>query len=340
MFTYKEIVDLFKQAAFDHFMIEDFGYGALSDIKTRNQSSNNDEEVNYPYAFLNPTTHQRTQGMVTYGFNLIMMDIAREELSYAHKQYDNFLAIQSQCQQYIDDMVAHLWALDGRQDIQFTMTYTPFVERFEDEVAGMTAAITIQVPISINDCISPYPGQTTTTTTAPPTTTTTTQAPVTEWGSVPLIDQTVDPDPSGVGLNAGTPTIDTLNRWNNNPNGGTPYPGFYVPDGGMTVTIEMSGTAEQTPPAAGEVVVQKPPTINPHEIIGQSVGTNFEATLVSTNWPTTYQAGQFNWTATYEAVLPSSVGNAWSLNMNMRGDTGVDESSIRLVTSTLEFSGL
>lgn len=333
MFTYKEIVDLFKQAAFDHFMIEDFGYGALSDIKTRNQSSNNDEEVNYPYAFLNPTTHQRTQGMVTYGFNLIMMDIAREELSYAHNQYDNFLAIQSQCQQYIDDMVAHLWALDGRQDIQFTMTYTPFVERFEDEVAGMTAAITIQVPISINDCIAPYPGQTTTTTT-------TTQAPVTAWGEVTFPDQIVDPDPSGVGLSVNQPpVVDTLNRWNTNPNGSTPYTGFYVPDGGVTVTIEMSGTAEQTPPAQGEVVVQAPPTINPHEIIGSSVGGNFEATLVSTNWPTTYQAGQFNWTATYEAVLPQSTGNAWSLNMNMRGDIGVDESSIRLITTTMEFEG-
>jgi hypothetical protein len=339
MFTYKEIVDLFKQAAFDHLMIEDFGYGALSDIKTRNQSSNNDEEVNYPYAFLNPTTHQRTQGMVTYGFNLIMMDMAREELSEGHKQYDNFLAIQSQCQQYIDDMVAHLWALDGRQDIQFTMTYTPFVERFEDEVAGMTAAITIQVPISINDCIAPYPG-TTTTTTAPPTTTTTTQAPPSVWGEVELEDQTRDPDPSGISITSITPpTVDTLNRWENNPNGGTPYSAFYVPDGGVTLTITMTGTAEQTPPGPGEVVVQTPPLINPHEIVGSAPTTNFDATLVSTNWPTTYQAGQFNWTATYEAVLPQSTGNAWSMNQILRGDQAQNESSIRLITTTIEYSG-
>ena len=156
MFTYKEIVDLFKDAAFQHLMIEDFGYGQLSDIKTRNQSQNGDDEVNYPYAFLNPTTHQRTQGADTYQFNLIMMDMAREELSEAHKQYDNMLTIQSQCQQYIDDMVAHLYNNSNKPDIQFTMTYTPFVERFEDEVAGMTAAISIIVPIPINDCIAPF----------------------------------------------------------------------------------------------------------------------------------------------------------------------------------------
>ena len=82
--------------------------------------------------------------------------MAREELSEAHKQYDNMLTIQSQCQQYIDDMVAHLYNNSNKPDIQFTMTYTPFVERFEDEVAGMTAAISIIVPIPINDCIAPF----------------------------------------------------------------------------------------------------------------------------------------------------------------------------------------
>ena len=260
------------------------------------------------------------------------MDVAQEDPTDG---FVNYLKVQSDCQQYIDDILAELRFGTPLNDFDLTLNVnlTPFKERFQDTVAGMTATLEIEIPFALNACIAPYPDGPT----PPPTTTTTTQAPVTEWGSVPLPDQTVDPDPSGVGLGVGTPTIDTLNRWNNNPNGGTPYPAFYVPDGGVTVTIAMSGTAEQTQPVGNEVVVQAPPTINPHEIIGQSVGTNFEATLLSTTWPTTYQAGQFNWTATYEAVLPSAPGNAWSLNMNMKGDTNVDESSIRLVTTTMEF---
>lgn len=153
MYTYKEIVDLFKQAALDHLMIQDFGYGALSDIKTRNQSADGDQEVDYPYAFLNPTTHQRQQSTVTYQFNLIMMDMARDEEG---DKYDNFLKIQSDCQQYIDDMVSNLWNTSTKPDVQLTMAYTPFVERFQDEVAGMTATISIVVPITINNCIAPY----------------------------------------------------------------------------------------------------------------------------------------------------------------------------------------
>ena len=153
MYTYKEIVDLFKQAALDHLMIQDFGYGQLSDIKTRNQSADGDQEVDYPYAFLNPTTHQRQQSTVTYQFNLIMMDMARDEEG---DKYDNFLKIQSDCQQYIDDIVSELWNTSTKPDIQLTMTYTPFVERFQDELAGMTASISIVVPVTINNCIAPY----------------------------------------------------------------------------------------------------------------------------------------------------------------------------------------
>ena len=144
MYTYKQIVDLFKSAALNHLMIQDFGYGQLSDIKTRNESQDGDQEVDYPYAFLNPTTHQRQQSTITYQFNLIMMDMARDEEG---DKYDNFLTIQSECQQYIDDMVSELWNTSTKPDIQLTMTYTPFVERFQDELAGMTASISIVVPV-------------------------------------------------------------------------------------------------------------------------------------------------------------------------------------------------
>ena len=36
------------------------------------------------------------------------------------------------------------------------VTYTPFVERFQDSVAGMTAQIKITVAQPLNDCIAPH----------------------------------------------------------------------------------------------------------------------------------------------------------------------------------------
>lgn len=330
--TYKELVDNIKEIVDNHLILADFGYGAITDIKTVDEGT----RVDYPYAFLNPTQSTRTGQTITYRFNLIVMDVVQEDPTDG---YNNYLKVQSACQQYIDDILANLRFATPLKDFDLTLNVnlTPFKERFQDTLAGMTATLEIEIPFALNNCITPYPAGPTTTTT---TTTTTTAAPVQYWGEVDLSDQTVDPDPSGVSLTSiQPPTVDTLSRWNTNPNGGTPYVGFYVPDGGVTVTIEMSGTAEHTAPGTGEIVTQAPPTIVPHEIVGSSPTTNFEATLQSTNWPTTYTPGQFNWTATYEAVLPQSTGNTWSLNQVIRGNIGTPESSVRLLTTTIRYSG-
>lgn len=147
--TYKEIVDRFEQAANQHYMIKDFGYGELSDIKPQSQ----DNEADYPYMFLNPTPHNRNGVVLSYNFNLIMMDIATDE----HDEHSNFLAIQSKCTQYIDDIIAEMYyGYTDKPEINMSnITYTPFKERFQDSLAGMTATITIDVPTPINRCTAP-----------------------------------------------------------------------------------------------------------------------------------------------------------------------------------------
>ena len=49
--TYKELVDSIKTVVDNHLILRDFGYGAITDIKTVDEGV----RVNYPYAFLNPT---------------------------------------------------------------------------------------------------------------------------------------------------------------------------------------------------------------------------------------------------------------------------------------------
>ena len=147
--TYKEIVDRFENVADIHYMIKDFGYGQLSDIKVRSQ----DQEADYPYMFLNPTTHNRNGVVLSYNFNLIMMDIATDE----GDEHSNFLAIQSKCTQYIDDVIAEIYYgfTDKPEMNMSNINYTVFKERFQDSVAGVTATITIDVPTPINQCIAP-----------------------------------------------------------------------------------------------------------------------------------------------------------------------------------------
>lgn len=155
--NYQEIVNRIQDITNQHKMLADFGYGDISDLKVRfeNTSGNEDVQADYPYLFLNPGTHQRNQGMVTYNFNMIVMDMARQEVS--DTPYNNMLAIQSQCQQYIDDVLAYLYfAYQDNPDVIYSgVTYTTFNERFQDDVAGMTATLTIQVPQAIDNCLNP-----------------------------------------------------------------------------------------------------------------------------------------------------------------------------------------
>jgi hypothetical protein len=175
--TYYDIIQEFFLAAQGHWMIEDVGYGPISDIKSRSQTSKGiiglEGEINnpdYPYMFLNPGTHTRTGSTVTYTFNLIMMDLAWEEVpnpdddnvnNPSVTRYTNEAQVQSNCQRLIDDIISQLYygSPKIKAEISFDVTYTPFVERFQDSVAGMTANIKIQVPQPIDNCVAPFIGE-------------------------------------------------------------------------------------------------------------------------------------------------------------------------------------
>ena len=149
--TYQELVDSIKATVDSHLILRDFGYGALTDIKTVDEGT----RVNYPYAFLNPTQSTRTGQTITYRFNLIVMDTAQEDPTSGFADY---LKVQSDCQQYIDDILANLRFGKPYKDFDLTLNVnlTPFKERFQDTVAGMTATLEIEIPLALNDCIAPY----------------------------------------------------------------------------------------------------------------------------------------------------------------------------------------
>ena len=152
--NYNDVVNRIQEIVEDHNMLVDFGYGQVSDIKTRAESGGDANDADYPYLFLNPTQHQRTQQQITYNFNMIVMDMAREEEGDV---YQNFLNIQSDCIQYIDDVVARLYYhYTDKPEVSMELNYTPFYERFQDNLAGATATLSIVVPNSINECIAPF----------------------------------------------------------------------------------------------------------------------------------------------------------------------------------------
>lgn len=174
--TYKEIVDRIQSVCISHDIIREFGYGAISDLKTLNTEANStiyddsaylESQTLYPYVFLNPTQSTRSSQAVTYRFNMIVMDTVLDsglellpnpqDVDQKDPPYGQVLQAQSDCAQYVDDIIAALrFGTDMQMDIQLSVNLTPFKERFQDTVAGMTATIEIEVTKPINKCIAPF----------------------------------------------------------------------------------------------------------------------------------------------------------------------------------------
>ena len=174
--TYKEIVDKIAGTCTGHDIIREFGYGAISDLKTLNTEANatiyddsayGESQTLYPYVFLNPTQSTRSSQAITYRFNMIVMDTvldnglellpAPQDLDQRDPPYGQTLQVQSDCAQYVDDIIAALrFGTDLKMDVQLSVNLTPFKERFADTVAGMTATLEIVVTKPINKCIAPY----------------------------------------------------------------------------------------------------------------------------------------------------------------------------------------
>lgn len=186
--TYKELVDRIALICDQHPIIRDFGYGAISDLKTMNSENINnlvtttleeDAMTLYPYVFLNPSQSTRTSQAISYRFNMIVMDTVLPnglevlegsggagDIDQKDPPYNQTLQVQSDCQQYIDDIIAALRFGISRppvgsinpwlMDVQLSVNLTPFKERFADTVAGFTATLDVMIAQPINDCKTPF----------------------------------------------------------------------------------------------------------------------------------------------------------------------------------------
>jgi len=306
--TYKELVDSIKATVDRHYILQDFGYGALTDIKTVDEGT----RVNYPYAFLNPTQSTRTGQTVTYRFNLIVMDVAQEDPTNG---FANYLGVQSACQQYIDDILANLRFSKPYEDFDLTLNVnlTPFKERFQDTLAGMTASLEIELPLALNDCITPIAANV-----------------LVDYGFAN--NQSVEPDPVGTTIGTSTPTYDPQSLYQI-----CNYTGVFVPEL-TTYEIEITGTAR----ALESKPITQPPTVGPNKVnmttctAAGNLGPQLP-TRVS-GWPQgQVTTTEFAWSATYNITIPTlaadeKVALLWSL----RSADPADESQMEFINTDIK----
>jgi hypothetical protein len=155
--TYYQLIETFKWFAANHKQIKCFGYGMISDIEVPvDPTTGQPIQKDYPYIFFNPTNHTYTQSMLTYRFNVIMMELVSELTPTGFSGLNSTIKAQSDCLLILNDFLAWI-EYNTTYDIELVknVSFSPFQERFQDNIAGMTATIEIQVPNDLNLCDAP-----------------------------------------------------------------------------------------------------------------------------------------------------------------------------------------
>ena len=158
--TYNDVLDDLIDILKRHRMIVTWGYGNLSDLTTpfkkldaatrANRTDALVYNIDYPYAFLQPTSHNLSKGKSTFNFNLIMMEQCEDDPA-------SVIQAQSNCYGYIKDVLAEIYYnYDQKYDFVLNSGVTPFKEKYNDTVSGMTANISIEIPTILDDCIAPF----------------------------------------------------------------------------------------------------------------------------------------------------------------------------------------
>lgn len=315
--TYKQIVDSVKEAVDRHQILMDFGYGALTDIKTVDEGET--PNVDYPYLFLNPTPSTRTGQAVTYRFNMIVMDVVQDD---PNNKYHNYLKKQSECQQYVDDVLGYLRFKSplSKFDLTLNMTLTPFKERFQDTLAGMTATLEIVVPATLNFCEAPYYEFL--------------------FEGAMTYDTSIEPDPNGRALGY-TSVEDPYNLYYY-----CKYASVKLGPGTYRVEIEaQSAITEPTKPAP-PIPRLRPHRIDTSDCSAPAIATSTVLPAHSEGWPVGLTDDQtFTWKATYywntDEMGPPLVGDLIdSMQITLMQENNVDESMVNIYGGTIKMYGV
>lgn len=144
--TYKELIKSFEAIALAQLAVKHFQVGELSDV---DMQTNVDPFQRYPMVFLIPRPSSMDRfGKMVLGFTMIVADIAKNEEDLQVNIHNNTLMIMQDIFSKI--IMSPPSSVDW--DIQTPINVVPFVERFNNNLAGWSAEINVMLNSPFNLC--------------------------------------------------------------------------------------------------------------------------------------------------------------------------------------------
>jgi len=141
--TYYQIIDDLKGLAQAHEQINSFGFGDITqltmDIETK-------QSPIYTKLYVIPNNVSLDQNELTYNFQIIVADRLKDD-------YSNQRDVMNDTLEIMKDVFTFLYL--SEYESEWDATVEPFLERFEDVLAGWTMSLVITQPFDYNRCNVP-----------------------------------------------------------------------------------------------------------------------------------------------------------------------------------------
>jgi len=147
--TYRDVVKQMRNICSNHPAIETFRVGPASmiEIPTQDQPTS----AKYPYVMLIPQPATLDGRSTQFDFDLVVMDLSKDVLDLEERVHSSTMEILR------DILAAYTMTKWSTIDYNITLpiTATPFVEGFNNSVAGWTAQISIEAKSPFDKCNNP-----------------------------------------------------------------------------------------------------------------------------------------------------------------------------------------
>lgn len=145
--TYKELTELFRSICTSQLAVKQFQIGQISDIDIQNVDNT---FVRFPLVFMVPTTSTLDRGgKMLLGFSFMVMDIVKDnEEQLTIDTHNNTLMIM---QDIFSKFIMTDWATVGAK-VETPIIVNPFQERFNNNLTGWSAEITVEIQSPFNLC--------------------------------------------------------------------------------------------------------------------------------------------------------------------------------------------
>lgn len=144
--TYKQVVELFESIALSQLAVKQWGVGDISDLDIQTDTH---PFQRFPVVFMVPQISSMDRfGKLTLGFDIICADIAKNQEDLQVNTHNSTLMI---LQDIFSKIIMTDWATVGIE-VETPITVTPFLEKYNNNLAGWTANVNIIVKSPFNLC--------------------------------------------------------------------------------------------------------------------------------------------------------------------------------------------